>query len=280
MPMFAMEGTLDEIEFLVASDHRVSVLEALRDSPRDRNDLRGLTGASSPTMSRILVDFENRNWIERNDRVYRLTGLGAFVVDRLDAFVDAMGTEQELRDVWPWLPHDIEGFTVDLFDDVTVTRPNPGYPDRPDERRLQLIDDASVWRGFGMAMLGLRTLNASFGRFLDESDELRCDYIYPTDVFDELLAWDSDAIAEAARSESYTVMLHDGLPIDDRFEICIFDDRVTISCYDQETGGLQALVETTSPEMYSWAADNFERFRQDARPLSSVSGELSWESRP
>lgn len=275
-----MAGVLDDIEFLVASEHRVAVLEALGEGPRDRRDLRGLTGASSPTMSRILAAFENRNWVERDGNEYRLTGLGAFVVDRLDAFVDAISTERGLREVWPWLPHDIDGFNADLFTDVTVTSPGPGYPDKPVERRLDLIDRASTWRGFGVAMLGLRTLEASFDRFLDGNDAFRCEYIYPTDVFDELLSWDTDAIVEAAGSESYTVLLHDDLPVDDRFEICIFDDRVTICCYDQETGALRALVETTSAKMREWATAKYEQFRAEARPLTAVYDDLSTESLP
>lgn len=270
-----MDGTLDEIEFLVASGHRVAVLETLQEQPRTRRELRGITGASSPTLSRILADFENRHWVERDGEKYALTELGAFVTHRLDEFIASMQTECGLREIWPWLPHDLDGFGVDLFTDVHVTVPSPGYPDKPTERRLALIAGASTWRGFGMAMLGLRTLEASFERFRDGSDPLTCEYIYPKDVFEELLSWNAETILDVASGEQYTVHIHDTLPIDDRFEICMFDDLVTICCYDSETGALRAVVETTSQNMLAWAEGYFERLRAEATPLRDVYGDLS-----
>ena len=266
-----MDGTPDDLEFLVASDHRSAVLGTLASEPSDRDELRAATGASSPTMSRILTDFEKRNWIVRDGRTYQLTGLGAFVADHLSAFVDAMEIEHQLRDVWQWLPHDFDGFSVDLFTDVTVTRPNPGYPDRPIERRIELITKTATWRGVGVAMLGLRTLEASFDRFLDQQEEFECEYVYPPEVFEELLSWgDRETIMEAARSERYTVLLHDDLPTDDRYEICLFDDCVTICCYDHEKGGLQALIETTSSDMRTWAESYYEQFRAEAHRLEDA----------
>jgi len=267
-----MDATPDDIEFLVTSDHRVAVLDALATEPSDRDELRSATGASSPTMSRILADFEKRNWIEREDRTYQLTGLGEFVAARLSEFVDAMTIEHQLRDVWHWLPHDFDGFSVELFTDVDVTYPGPGYPDRPTERRLELITETATWRGIGVAMLGLRTLETSFDRFLDQQDEFQCEYIYPPEVFEELLSWgDTETIMEAAHSDSYTVLLHEELPTDDRYEISLFDDCVTICCYDHEKGGLQALIETTSSDMRTWAQSYYERFRAEAQPLEDAS---------
>ena len=266
-----MDAMPDDIEFLVTSDHRVAVLDTLTGGPRDRNELRSATGASSPTISRVLADFEERSWVEREGRTYRLTGLGEFVANRLTEFVDAMTVEHQLRDVWHWLPHEFDGFDVDLFSDVDVTYPGPGYPDRPTERRLELITETSTWRGVGVAMLGLRTLEASFERFLDQQDEFQCEYIYPPEVFEELLSWgDTETIMEAANSESYTVLLHGELPIADRFEISLFDDCVTICCYDYERGGLQALIETPSRDMRTWAESYYDQFREEAHPLGDA----------
>ncbi len=263
-----MDDTPDDIEFLVTSDHRVAVLDTLATGSNDRDALRSATGASSPTMSRILTDFEDPNWIERGGRRYQLTSLGEFVAERLEEFVDAMTLEHNLRDIWQWLPHELDGFSVDLFTDVTVTRPNAGHPDKSTKRRIELITETSTWRGVGVAMLGLRTLETSFDRFLDQHDEFHCEYIYPPEVFDELLSWgDTETIIEAADSDSYTVLLHENLPMEDRYEISLFDDCVTICCYDHEKGGLQALIETTSSDMRTWAESYYEQFRAEAQPL-------------
>ena len=276
-----MDGTPDDLEFLVASDHRIAILDKLATGPNDRVALQSATGASSPTISRILSDFEERSWVERDGKMYRLTGLGAFVADRLAEYVDAMTIENELRDVWQWLPHEFEGFGAGLFTDVTVTRPNAGYPDETIERRLELINETSTWRGVGVAMLGLRTLETGFDRFLDQEDEFYCEFVYPPEVFEELLSWgETETILQAAESDSYTVYLHDTLPTDDRFEISLFDDRVTICCYDHEKGGLQAIVETTSDDARRWAESYYERFRREAQSLDVAAKRDSLPSRP
>ena len=71
-----MTRQLDEIEFLARSVHRVGVLDVLAEGPRDRDDLRAATGASSPTIGRVLADLEDRRWIERAGATYELTPLG------------------------------------------------------------------------------------------------------------------------------------------------------------------------------------------------------------
>ncbi len=270
-----MNETLDDITFLVRSEHRVGVLETLTEHAADRSDLRAATGASSPTMGRILADFEDRHWIVREGRTYRLTGLGEFVADRFGEFRDAMTVERQLRDVWPWLPHEIDGFHVELFADAVVSRPGPGYPYQPIERLTHLLRETTTMRGFGMAILKSGNLEVFFDRALSD---LECEYIYPPTVFEALLSWDEETVVEAAARDNYAVLLHDELPIDDRCGICLFDDRVSLCCYDHETGGLQALIDSESSAMRSWAESYYERFRTEARPLDTAGSHASMES--
>lgn len=270
-----MDAALDEIEFLISSNHRVGVLDALHEHPCDRDGLRTATGASSPTMGRILTDFEDRYWIVKEGQTYRLTDLGEFVAAQLQEFLDAMQFERTLRDIWPWLPHEIDGFSVELFTDVVVSQPGPGYPYQPVERLTDLIAETTAMRGFGMAMLKSGNLEVFFDRALDD---LECEYIYPPTVFEELLLWDEQTVLETASRANYTVLLHDELPIDERCGICLFDDRVSICCYDQETGTFQSLVDTGSTEMCTWAASYYERLREEARPLDEADNLVSIES--
>lgn len=259
-----MDATLDDIEFLVSSDHRVGVLDALTRGPCDRDDLRSATGASSPTMGRILTDLRDRHWIERTGQTYQLTDLGELVAGQFEEFRDTMAFQRRLREIWPWLPHEIDEFNCRLFTDVVVSRPGPGYPYKPVERITDLTISTRTMRGFGMAMLK----SGNLGPFFDQiQDGLECEYIYPPAVFEDLLSWDEETVMETARRANYTVLLHDDLPIDDRCGICLFDDRVTICCYDPETGALQATVDTGSDEMRTWAESHFDQFRSEARLL-------------
>ncbi len=270
-----MDATLDDIEFLVSSDHRVGVLDALVGGSCDRDDLRTATGASSPTLGRILADFQDRHWIERDEKRYQLTDLGEFVADQFEGFRDAMAYQRRLREIWPWLPHEIEGFSVGLFTDVVVSRPGPGYPYKPVERLTELITTTKTMRGFGMALLKSGNLEPFFDHALKD---MECEYVYPPVVFEELLSWDEDVVAEAATRPNYTVLLHDDLPLNDRCGICLFDDRVSICCYDSETGALQSLVDTGSDGMRTWAESYYEQVRDGAHPLDDADDLLSIES--
>lgn len=78
-----MDAALEEIDFLVGSSHRVGVMEGLTDGARERGELRAATGASTPTTSRILADFEDRRWIARDGPTYSLTSLGESVAERV-----------------------------------------------------------------------------------------------------------------------------------------------------------------------------------------------------
>ncbi|MFP8952184.1 helix-turn-helix transcriptional regulator [Natrialbaceae archaeon A-arb3/5] len=262
-----MNATLDEIEFLVSSAHRVGVLETLARDSYDRADLRTATGASSPTMGRILADFQDRCWIERDGHTYQLTELGEYVADQFGEFRDAMAYQRRFREVWPWLPHEIDGFSIELFTDVVVAQPGPGYPFKPVERLTDLITATRTMCGFGMALLKSGNLEPFFDHI---QDGLECEYIYPPAVFEELLSWDEETVVETATRANYTVLLNDDLPLDDRCGICLFDDRVSICCYDPVTGALQSLVDTESDEMRRWATSYYEQFRAEARPLDAT----------
>lgn len=259
-----MGASTAEIEFLATSDHRVGVLDALTERPRDRNELYDSTGASPSTMGRILADFEGRRWIARDGRTYELTRLGEFVAERFADLRHAMTVERTLRDVWRWLPVEMDGFDPGSFTDPVVSRPGPGYPYEPVERVTHLIEETATMRGFGMAMLKSRNLEAFFDRVLDD---LVCEYVYPPAVFEEILSWDRVRVEEATARGNYTASLHDGLPIDEWCGVCLLDERVSFCCYDPETRTLRALVDTDSPGMYEWAGSLFERYRRVARPL-------------
>jgi predicted transcriptional regulator len=267
-----MSATLEEIEFLASSTHRVGVLRALAKRPCDRHDLRDATGASAPTIGRVLADFDERHWIERDGRWYRLTGLGEFVTDRLEEFVDVMALERRLRDVSPWLPYELDGFRIDLLADAVVSYPGPGYPYEPMERNRDLIDDTETIRGFGMVLLKTSVLEHFFESVFDG---LVVTMIYSPTVFESVHAWNPELVAEAAELDTYDVYIHDNLPNSEWCGICLTDDHVSICCYEPDSGMIRSLVDTDAPQAYEWGESVVDRYRTDATPLGEAGNLLS-----
>lgn len=251
-----LEPSLDDIEFLARSAHRVVVLAALDEHPCERSELSEVTGASAPTMGRILADFQERRWIDRDGPTYELTQLGEFVVDRFLDLCEAMSTERTLRDVWQWLPREMEGFTVDLFTDAVVSYPGPGYPYEPVERAAELIGGTDRMAGFGTAVIKSGSLETVCGAVIDG---LELEYVFTPATFETTVEWNPEVIRDTIACENCTVFVYDDLPDNDRCGLTIVDDRIAICCHDAETHTLQAVVDTGAPEARAWATDVFER---------------------
>lgn len=261
-----MDSAVEDIEFLARSDHRVGVLETLTEGPCDRTNLRAATGASSPTMGRILGDFERRRWVDRDGPTYELTSLGEFVTERFFDLREAMEIEHKLRDVWQWLPREMEGFTINLFADAVVSYPGPGYPYEPVERLTHLIEETERTRGFD-TIVQKSINNETVCKAVLDGMEL--EYVYSPVALEGTVAWNPERIMEAAACENCTVLVHDALPDGDRCGLGIVDDRVGICCHDADTGALTAIIDTDAPEAREWAIATFERVRREARPPDS-----------
>ena len=265
-----MTAGIANIQFLATSTHRVGVLEALRGGPADRRELREATGASSPTVGRVLADFEERRWLVRDGPTYWLTPLGEYVADRFLALRDAMETEEKLRDVWQWLPVEMPGFSVDLFADAVVSYPGPGYPYQPVERLGQLIASTSSLRGFDSIVYKSSNLETVCGAVLEG---MTFEYVFTPEALEGMFAWKPDRILEVTACENATVLVHDHLPDGDRCGLGIVDERAGICCHDVATGALVAVIDTDAPEARDWAVSVFEQIRAEANPVDTAAFE-------
>ena len=260
-----MIAAVEAIEFLASSKHRVGVLTALATAGCDRDALRSATGASSPTMGRVLTAFEDRRWIERSGSTYHLTPLGEYVARRFTDLCDAMETEQKLRDVWRWLPREMEGFSVQLFADAVIAYPGPRYPYEPVERVIELVDESEWMCGFGSTVFKSIANEAICNAVLDG---MEFEYVYPPEVLAATVAWDPPMVAQAAAQDHCRVFVHDNLPDKHRCGFGIFEHRVGICCHDADTRALRAWIDTDAPEARKWALSVFERYRNEAQPAN------------
>lgn len=256
-----MNSGIEGIEFLARSAHRVGVLEALSDGPRDRMDLREETGASSPTVGRVLADFEDRRWLNRDGPTYTLTPLGEYVAEKLLALRDAMETEAKLREMWRWLPIEMPGFSVELFEDAVVSYPGAAYPYEPVERLEELISETTTLRGFDSIVFKSRNLETACGAVLSG---MEFEYVFTPEALEGTYAWNPEQIRAVAECENASVLVHDDLPDSDRCGLGIVDDRACICCHDPATGAMVAVIDTDAPEAREWALSVFEGVRETA----------------
>ena len=257
-----MDSALDEIEFLVRSEHRVEALDALAERPRSRSDLQAATGASSSTVGRLLRKFEARDWIVRDGHEYRMTPEGTFVAEEVTSLLDRMETRQQLRDVATWLPTEKLGITIEAFSEAVVTAVDAEEPYRPVRRYDDLIEDAEAMRAFGTPTL--KSANAGT-LFRNVRAGMDTEIIYPPPIVEAMLDWSPEAAKEGLDSGNLTILLHDTLPCG----LTIFDDRVALTGYDPDTGMLRAIVDTDAAEAREWATGLYDSYREEAQPLDA-----------
>lgn len=143
------DSPIDDIAYLVRSEHRVPTLVALTVRPRSRSELWEMTGVSSSTIRRTLSEFEDRNWIRRRGYQYETTKLGAFIASAMAELIEQVDIERNLRDVWEWLPGEDSGFQIEMCADAVVTVAEADNPYSPINRFLTLIRETDRFRFVG-----------------------------------------------------------------------------------------------------------------------------------
>ena len=255
-----MVSALEDVEFLARSAHRVAVLEALAGGPRERGELRAETGASDPTIGRILGDFEERGWTRREGYEYVLTQPGAFVAEHFGVLLEQMSTERRLRDVWPLLPGQLDGFTLDLVSDAVITTIQPGDPYAPANRCASFYPKSDRVRGFDAALTAPHTFEQLAELVLGG---LEIEFVLSPELSRNLRASYPEADRAVMASDNNTTWWNDDLPL---CRVVVFDARVGVGGYDPDSGVLAVYVDSADPELREWAVLTFERYRAQARP--------------
>ena len=257
-----MDAALDEIEFLALSENRVEVLAALRRDAHTRAELATVTDASQPTLSRILADFQERNWIRQAEGRYEATATGRLVAAGITDLLETMETEGKLRDVVAWLPTDAIEFDLRHLSDAEITVPTRTKPSAPAQRSTELLgagDEVRIvshtFNEQGLSAIHEATVGGSqtFEAVLDRSavDAITADHDLRRKLRDLV-------VAEAA---SVRVAATD-VPV----SVSITDDVVHLLLRNDDNV-LQAVVVSDDPAVHEWATDVFERYWTDATPL-------------
>ena len=259
---------IDDIAYLVRSEHRAPTLIALTVRPRSRSELWEMAGVSESTIRRTLGEFEGRDWVERDGYQYEATQLGGFVATAMADLIDRVESERKLRDVWRLLPDEETGFRIEMCADATVTVADPENPSRPIDRFCSLIDESERLRFTG---LDVAMLDACKTELCDRIvDGMETELINPPRVAAYIRSTCPDLFAGALASGNLDLRLHDDLPT---FGVSILDDRIAITGYDREGVSVRVLVDTDDPDARDWAESTFIAHRRTT-PILSLEDDL------
>jgi predicted transcriptional regulator len=249
-----------ETEEMVDVIRHGDLLRALFAEPLDRRDLEETLDVSRATSHRFVRWLEDRGYGERVDGRYRLTGLGEAVTHGVCKFEDFLRTTHRLDPLFEFICEDHEEFVVEPFADATVTVATPEDPYAPVARFLELLAESDRFRGFNTTHMIPPGVGATTSRLLEER---AVELIYRPDTAESLRA-DREAGSGGATDEGdVAIRTRDALP----YGLALFDERVGVGGYDEDTGTMRVFVDTDTVLAREWATRVFEEIRADSEPL-------------
>jgi len=239
---------------------RAPVFEALREEALDRRDLQDRLDCSKPTVHRIVTSLGEKGLVRRENGEFELTPLGATIAEPLGRFEGEVEAAIALRPVLARLLEEPIPFDLTAVADARVTRAEPGDPYKPVNRFASLVADSDTLRGFDTTTLAPIHVESIHRRICDG---MTTEIVYHPAAITDILTTDPDRGTEALDSGNLSLWTHEDLPCG----LAVFDDRVGIGGYDEETGMLSVFVDTDDPDAREWALALFEHYKQEADPL-------------
>lgn len=260
MKHYTRDSPVVDIAYLARSEHRVPTLVALTERPRSRSELCELAGVSSSTMRRTLDEFDDRLWIRKDEYQYVATRLGEAIASGMEDLIERVETERTLRHVWHWLPDAIGEFPFETWSELTVTVAEPDAPYRPVGRFESLLRETTTVRSLRPEVALMDPCFDVLHRLIDEGVDVTL--IDRPECHAYFISTYPDRSSAMMQRDNFTVLEHDDLP---PYGIGLLDERVTISCYEQDSGTVHALIDTDAPAVREWAASAYETYRSGAR---------------
>lgn len=259
-----VDHTLEAIEFLARSPHRIEVLDALADSPRTRHELKERADVSRVTISRLLEDLDERGWIVHDTGQYESTARGRFVSREFGRLRANLTVGDGLDDALDWLP--VEEFDFDLarLHDADVLRASSW------ENQTEAIRHAAE------CVHGRETIR---GTAIGFSHAV-------VDAIRELVVGDEGSF-EAVIDETALEMIRNDDGLRERFEDIIQSphsalyrytgseplhmvmtlDELVVICGHVDDGPPPGTLETADTRVREWAVDYYENALLDAQPV-------------
>ncbi|WP_368275953.1 helix-turn-helix transcriptional regulator [Halorussus litoreus] len=269
------DGTVDELPtdavepmaFLARSEHRIRVLGLLNGRERTRNQINERMDVTRVTLSRILRDLEDREWITRRppENRYALTAFGELVYRDVARLLGTVSVGREYPDVVERLPAEWFGFDLRCLVDGELVAAESTDPLASARVVANAVRDASSFRSLLGTFISLPMY--SFGETVRSGTEPDGAAVFDSDVTDTML--DDPSLFDRWRDIEATAGSTVYYSTDERVpcSIDLMDDEAVFLTVDREHETGFDIIRSTHPEVVEWARETVERYRESAIPL-------------
>ncbi|WP_435186420.1 helix-turn-helix transcriptional regulator [Halobellus sp. EA9] len=250
----------EDIAFLAGSELRVEALFALRSETATPTELAERCSCARETAQRTISAFVDRGWAEKVSTAegYRLTRAGGLVASGYEDFERCVAVSKEYRE---FLVH-LSGVDPDLscreLDALTLTRATTQNPHAPINRFREVVGDEPVEEFFGITPIVSRMFNEAAARVI--GSDTRIDLVIDESVLTASASEFPEALERAERLDQFTLYVS---PETLEFGLMLVDGHAYLGAYDD--GTLVASVDGRTDAFREWAADTFERIREQSK---------------
>ena len=263
-PDAADAGAIEAVAYLARSDNRAAVLAHLAEERLEPSDLVDVTGASRPTVGRILGELQDRKWVDRTGGGYVATPAGRAVVSEFEPFVGALEAIQRLGDAVAWLPRDDHPIDLRHFRHATVRAPGQDDPVKALDFVTELLEDATTWRVLTHLMAPARKRSAMLEGV--SSGRLDAVTVLSVEVVDRLLTdperrtWLRNYVDAGATVGRYD----EPIPCN----LFVVDDLVLIG--ESHPAEPYTAIASDDDVVRTWAVDLIDSYLADSNPITSA----------
>ena len=211
-------------------------------------------------MRRTLDEFDDRLWIRKDEYQYVATRLGEAIASGVVDLIERVETERKLRDVWHWLPDAIGDFPFETWSELAITVAEPDAPYRPVRRFESLLRETTTVRFLHPEVALMDQCFPLLHQLVGEGVEMTL--IDRPECHTYFLSTYPERSSEMVERNTFTILEHDDLP---PYGIGLLDGCVTISCYEEGSGTVHALIDTDAPAVREWAKPVYETYKAGAR---------------
>lgn len=260
-----MVGTpqCEDPEVLIDLLRRSPLLEELQRGELDRRELQDRLDVSRATVHRHTRLLTELSVIEKVDGRFRLTKPGTLLVDAITRFKREAGSALQLAPVLDLDGDEPMDVDIEAFAGATVTTAEQGDPYAPVSRFESLLRTTDELRFVGSEVALMDPCLETILQLMEDGVEIT--FIDRPSCTSYFFSEYPELSKESMGRANFTVLEHDGLP---PYGVGLFTDRVAVSCYEQGSGTVRALIDTDAREAREWAESKFASFLREARPIA------------
>lgn len=255
-----MAESFEDLSFLMGSENRMRVLEAIADQPHTHEELVNSLGTSDVTIGRILDDLLERGWIEQGNDRFVATIFGNAVSSDMETLESTISVAQQYRDITSYFSRSELDFDPRLLAEAEMGR-------SPSDSAFEHVD---YWAQLFRATDHFRGITTQVPVMLLEvfiellrADEVTLSTVLSGDLVDQLIedAEKREALHEMI-AQGAVLYRHDGGEWD--FAIGLYgNDKMSIAGFD-EVGTPKVKIVSTAPALRDWAESKVEHYREQS----------------